>query len=291
MNVYSMTGFGKGEACGANHTITTEIKSVNHRFKDFKFRMSSTFNYLELNLRSQVDHEFRRGSFDISISYKKNEKSKTEFLIDSDKVKSYLKLIKSIVEPEGFSLQINGADFLKADFLQENEEQKSTELEPLILKSFNDAIVALKESRLQEGIKLTNKLSEHLSVYENCLDKVEKIKNMYPEMMREKLSLKLKEKLQDTKIDEGRFLQEIIYYLEKLEIDEEISRAKIHLSKLRGVLKSSGEIGRQIDFLLQELGRETNTIGSKSASPDISSYVVEMKVQLEKIREQALNLE
>ncbi|MFL5784499.1 MAG: endoribonuclease YicC domain-containing protein, partial [Bacteriovoracaceae bacterium] len=127
--------------------------------------------------------------------------------------------------------------------------------------------------------------------YEARLAKVEKLKGDYPEIMREKLQQKLKEKLKDVVIDESRFLQEIVYYLEKLEVDEEINRAKIHLQKLRGVLNSSGEIGRQIDFLLQELGRETNTLGSKSAHPEISSHVVEMKVQLEKIREQALNLE
>jgi uncharacterized protein (TIGR00255 family) len=110
-------------------------------------------------------------------------------------------------------------------------------------------------------------------------------------MMKDKLTSKLNEKLKDIKVDESRFLQEVVYYLEKLEIDEEINRAHIHLVKLRAVLHSTGEIGRQIDFLLQELGRETNTMGSKSAHPEISSHVVEMKVQLEKIREQALNLE
>jgi uncharacterized protein (TIGR00255 family) len=123
------------------------------------------------------------------------------------------------------------------------------------------------------------------------LKNVEKYKSEYPEMMKDKLTLKLNEKLKDIKIDESRFLQEVVFYLEKLEIDEETNRAWIHVGKLKSVLNSSGEIGRQIDFLLQELGRETNTMGSKSAHPEISSNVVEMKVQLEKIREQALNLE
>jgi uncharacterized protein (TIGR00255 family) len=117
------------------------------------------------------------------------------------------------------------------------------------------------------------------------------MKSRNPEILREKLTQKFHEKLKDIQVDEGRFLQEIVFYLEKLDVDEEINRAKIHLHKLRATLNSSGEIGRQIDFLLQELGRETNTLGSKSAHPEISSHVVEMKVQLEKIREQALNLE
>lgn len=291
MSVYSMTGFGKGEASGANYTITTEIKTVNNRFKDFKFRMSSLFNSLELDLRSKLEAEFRRGSFDISVSYKKNEKAVTEFQVDTKKVEAYLSLMKPVFDNAKISFHVSPTEFLRSDFYKDDDEAKENELEPLVLQSFSNAIKALKTSREHEGHKLVDKLLEHLGVYEKCLGEVEKMKAQYPEMMKEKLTSKLNEKLKDIKIDESRFLQEVVYYLEKLEIDEEINRAKIHLGKLRSVLKSTGEIGRQIDFLLQELGRETNTMGSKSAVPEISSNVVEMKVQLEKIREQALNLE
>jgi uncharacterized protein (TIGR00255 family) len=138
---------------------------------------------------------------------------------------------------------------------------------------------------------LSKKLLEHLKDYETNLLKVDELKSAYPEMVREKLTAKFQEKLKDIKIDESRYLQEVVYYLEKLDVDEEINRAKIHIEKLRKVLKTPGEVGRQIDFLMQELGRETNTLGSKSAQSEISTLVVEMKVQLEKIREQALNLE
>lgn len=291
MSVYSMTGFGKGEAVGANFTLTTEIKTVNNRFKDYKFRMSSLFNSLELDLRSKLEAEFRRGSFDITVTYKRNEKAVTEFQIDPKKVEAYLALMSPVFDNAKVSFQVSPTEFLRSDFYKDEDYQKDKELEPLASQSFEAAIKALKHSREQEGKKLVDKLLEHLAVYEKCLAEVEKMKAQYPEMMREKLSAKLNEKLKDIKIDESRFLQEVVYYLEKLEIDEEINRARIHLGKLRSVLNSSGEIGRQIDFLLQELGRETNTMGSKSAVPEISSNVVEMKVQLEKIREQALNLE
>jgi uncharacterized protein (TIGR00255 family) len=291
MSVYSMTGFGKGEAKGENFTITTEIKTVNNRFKDFKFRMSSLFNSLELELRSKLEHEFRRGSFDISVSYKKNEKAQTQFQVDTKKVEIYLQLMKPLFEKSGVPFQVSPTEFLRADFYRDEDEAKEKEMEPLILASFDEAIKALKISRAAEGHKLVGKLFDHLAVYESSLAKVEELKGEYPEIMREKLTQKLNEKLRDVKVDESRFLQEVVYYLEKLEVDEEINRAKIHTAKLKGILNSSGEIGRQIDFLLQELGRETNTLGSKSAHPEISSHVVEMKVQLEKIREQALNLE
>ncbi|WPU64775.1 YicC/YloC family endoribonuclease [Peredibacter starrii] len=291
MSVYSMTGFGKGEAQGQNYSITTEIKTVNNRFKDFKFRMSSLFNSVELDLRSKLESEFRRGSFDISVTYKRTERAVTEFQVDSKKVEAYLSLMKPVFEKNNVPLQVSPTEFLRSDFYKDEDESKETELEPLVMASFEDAIKALKISRAGEGKKLVDKLLEHLAIYEACLAKIEAMKQEFPDMMKEKLTAKLNEKLKDIKIDESRFLQEVVYYLEKLEIDEEINRARIHVVKLKSVLKSSGEIGRQIDFLLQELGRETNTMGSKSAVPEISTNVVEMKVQLEKIREQALNLE
>ena len=291
MSVYSMTGFGKGESAGSGYTLTTEIKSVNNRFKDFKFRMSSLFNPIEIELRSKVENEFKRGSFDISISYKKNEKANVEFQVDPKKVAAFLDLMKPIFDEKKISFQVSPVEFLRSDFYREDGNDRDDEMSVLAKKSFELAIVALKISRSSEGEKLVSKLLEHLGIYEVCLNEVEKLKNLYPDMIKDKLTQKMAEKLKDFKIDESRFLQEVVYYLEKLEVEEEITRARIHLEKLKAVLNSSGEIGRQIDFLLQELGRETNTMGSKSAHPDISSNVVEMKVQLEKIREQALNLE
>ena len=291
MSVYSMTGFGKGESAGVGYTLTTEIKSVNNRFKDFKFRMSSLFNPIEIELRSKVENEFKRGSFDISVSYKKNEKANVEFQVDPKKVAAFLDLMKPIFDEKKISFQVSPVEFLRSDFYREDGNDRDDEISILAKKSFELAIAALKSSRSAEGDKLVSKLLEHLGVYEVCLAEVEKLKNLYPDMIKDKLTQKMAEKLKDFKIDESRFLQEVVYYLEKLEVEEEITRAKIHLGKLKAVLNSSGEIGRQIDFLLQELGRETNTMGSKSAHPDISSNVVEMKVQLEKIREQALNLE
>ena len=291
MSVYSMTGFGKGEAAGVNYTLTTEIKTVNNRFKDFKFRMSSLFNPIEIELRSKLETEFKRGSFDISVSYKKNEKAVAEFHVDPKKVGAFLDLLRPVFEEKKVSFQVSPVEFLRSDFYRDDDTNRDEEMSGLAKKSFDQAIVALKASRSAEGKKLVEKLLEHLGVYETCLKEVEKLKNLYPDMVKDKLNQKMAEKLKDFKIDESRFLQEVIYYLEKLEIEEEITRANIHLGKLKSVLNSNGEVGRQIDFLLQELGRETNTMGSKSAHQEISSNVVEMKVQLEKIREQALNLE
>ena len=291
MNIYSMTGFGKGEARGTNYTLVTELKTVNNRFKDFRFKMSHIFNELEMELRSTLDTEFRRGSFDINISYKKNENNKTEFAIDLNKVETYLEMMKPLFDKNKIEFQVSPTDFLRSDFGKDEEDVREKELLPLVRDSFAKAVVALKASRDAEGDKLSKKLLEHLADYESNLNKVDELKSHYPDLVKEKLTAKFQEKLKDIKIDESRYLQEVVYYLEKLDVDEEINRARIHIDKLRKVLKTPGEVGRQIDFLMQELGRETNTLGSKSAQSEISNLVVEMKVQLEKIREQALNLE
>ena len=291
MNIFSMTGFGKGEARGSNYTVVTELKTVNNRFKDFRFKMSHLFNEVEMELRSTLDGEFRRGSFDINISYKKNEGNKAEFAIDLNKVETYLELMRPVFKKNNIEFQVSPTEFLRSDFAKDEEDLKEKELLPLVRESFAKAVIALKASRDAEGDKLSKKLLDHLKDYETNLLKVDELKSIYPEMVREKLTAKFQEKLKDIKIDESRYLQEVVYYLEKLDVDEELNRAKIHIEKLRKVLKTPGEVGRQIDFLMQELGRETNTLGSKSAQSEISTLVVEMKVQLEKIREQALNLE
>lgn len=291
MSIYSMTGFGKGECSGENFVVTVEIKTVNNRFKDIRFRMSSIFNSLELDMRNKIEEEFKRGTFDINVSYKKNEKSGMEFLIDQEKLKNFLGLTIPLLKNENIPFVVNPSDFLKNDFMKDEEEFKAKETVPLMWRAFHQALESLKYSRNHEGLKLVSKLSEHLAQYEKSLLVVDSLKMNYPQIVKDKLTQKLNEKLKDFKVDESRLMQEIVYYLEKLEVDEEINRAKIHVQKLKSILNSTGEVGRQIDFLLQELGRETNTLGSKSAHSEISTQVIEMKVQLEKIREQALNLE
>lgn len=290
MSVYSMTGFGRGEATGDKFSVVVEIKTVNNRFKDFRFKMSSIFNHLEFDLRTKMEQEFKRGSFEISINYQTKQDIKTEMALDHKKIAAFVKQIKEIVGDQ-VTLTVSPTEFLRSDFSLEDEEEKKSMLIPLMKEAFNKAIPELKQSREKEGSALTLKLKEHLSVYEKLLVRSEVLKETYPELVRARLEGKLREKLQDLKVDENRLLQEIIYYLEKLEVDEEISRAKIHLKKVDDIFKNGGEVGRQLDFLLQELGRETNTLGSKSNHQEISQNVVEMKVQLEKIREQALNLE
>ena len=160
------------------------------------------------------------------------------------------------------------------------------------MDAFELAISDLKISREEEGSKLIDTLKMHRDEFNIHFKKVSDLRNSYQEQVKDKLTKRFENDAKELNLDEPRFLQEVIYYLEKLDIDEEINRINIHLEKLEKILTGEHlELGRQIDFLIQELNRETNTIGSKSGASEISENVVQMKVQLEKIREQALNLQ
>lgn len=287
----SMTGFGKGEIEREKYRLSIELKSVNHRFKDMRFKMGSIFSSHELPMRKKVEQNFTRGSFDIMVHYKKTYSEEVKADLDYKKIDSFIQNIKKNISVDGVTLSINPTDFLRSDFYLENTE-KEDELNSMIMDAFVLAIDNLKISRQEEGSKLIETLLRHRDEFAIHFFKVDELKHSYQEQVRDKLTKRFENDAKELKLDEPRFLQEVIYYLEKLDIDEEINRIKIHLEKLEKVLTGEHlEIGRQIDFLIQELNRETNTIGSKSGASGISENVVQMKVQLEKIREQALNLQ
>lgn len=290
MGIQSMTGFGKGEASGTNFDLSIEIKSVNHRFKDIRFKIPNMFSSMEIELKKEIEKYFSRGSFDIYLSYSKNQQKKEDIELDFEKINSYIEKLKIIANEQGVEVSISPTEFLRSDFYLE-DESKEEELFELARIAFKNALENLTISREQEGEKLVQKLLEHKDSYEKFYQQVVELKDNYQDKVREKLAKRFEKNASELNIDEPRFLQEVIYYLEKLDIDEETNRISIHLQKLVKVLSSPGEVGRQIDFLMQELNRETNTIGSKSGNSDISENIVQMKVQMEKIREQALNLQ
>lgn len=291
MSYQSMTGFGKGEVLGDKFRLSVEMKSVNHRFKDMRFKMGSVFSSEEINLKKTLDKSFIRGSFDIFVNYKKTESKELKLVIDNDKVTAYVAKMKDLLKDQDVAMTISPTDFLRSDFALE-DENKEDELKTMLAPAFEQAVVNLLLSREEEGRKLISALETHRDDYLKHFKVVEGLKDSYQEDIKAKLLKRFSDEANDLKIDESRFMQEVIYYLEKLDVQEEISRIKIHLEKLDNLLTSNEtEVGRQIDFLVQELNRETNTIGSKSGSSEISQSVVQMKVQLEKIREQALNLQ
>lgn len=289
--MHSMTGFGSGEANGENFQLTVELKSVNHRFRDVRFKMGSIFNSREIELRKKIETNFKRGSFDITIYYKKADDAKTFDDLDKSKIGEFLDFINDISKERGLDLQVRPGEFLRNEFMIDKSDEKEEELNKLLDQAFSNAVQALQESRKVEGDSLAKILGNHLAEYKNLFSSIEGRTKDFEAGVREKLEKKLKEYDEIMNKDETRFGQEIIYYLEKLDIHEEINRIHTHLDKMNDLVNSKEEVGRKLEFTLQELNRETNTIGSKSNNQEISSAIINMKSQLEKIREQALNVE
>lgn len=294
MKSQSMTGFGKAEKSNDEYTIVVEVKSVNHRFRDVRFRMSSLFNSLELRLRKIVSDYFKRGAFDIHVQYKRNDSTRRFDDLDENKIQSFITKMNTISKSSKVPVQFQPCDFLRSEFYKDDNSNRDKVLQELLLDTIEVALQEIKKSRVAEGVKLLEAINEHRDKYTKYFSTIEKLSSEYQESVKEKLEKRFNEfksNLESVKVDQPRFLQEVVYYLERLDISEEQNRIRAHLDKLNELLETDGEIGRQIDFLIQELNRETNTIGSKSALKEISDSVVQMKVQLEKIREQGLNLE
>ncbi len=289
--IQSMTGFGKGEVSGTEYCVSVEIKSVNHRFKDLRFKMASVLSSMEIELKQILSDRFNRGSFDIYINFKRSSENQKFNDLDREKIVQFIEQMKEIQAQTKVEMSLRPTDFLRPDFYRDQETDQYESLKPQVREAFVLAVEDLYKSRALEGGKLVEVLRKHRQSYYENYQKIEGWTESYQRSVEEKLKKRFDEMKVGIPVDEPRFMQEVVFYLEKLDVHEEINRIASHMHKFDSLLIDSGEVGRQIDFLVQELNRETNTIGSKSGMLEISDAVVQMKVQLEKIREQALNLE
>ena len=287
MDVQSMTGFGKGESADSDYCVMVEIKSVNHRFKDVRFKMPNIFSSVELQLRRKLTQKFRRGSFDVFVTVKRTEAIRRFDDLDPQKISAFVGKIKSLL-PE-VDIRVNPVDFLRSEFYLEQETNER--LLGLLEDAFAGALTEIESSRKVEGAKLVEVIANHLECYRAHYSQIMVQAEQFKQHVEDKLKKRLHEYSAEIKLEESRFWQEVVYYLEKLDVTEELNRISSHLQKLSLLLSDKEEVGRQFEFLLQELNRETNTIGSKSSMEEISNLVVLMKVELEKLREQALNIE
>lgn len=291
MTAQSMTGFGQCIDQSENFIVSVEIKSVNHRFKDIRFKMPASFNQYEIQLKKEINDTFNRGSFDIYVNIKRAEnKSKFDDL-DEKKITQFVQKVGGLIKAQGVTPTIAMTDLLRSEFMIDQDEFNQTELSELLFKAFAGAVVELKKSRQAEGEKLIKVLENHLDNYKKYFSLIEGNAETFKTVIEEKLKKRVEEYKALVNVESSRILQEVVFYLEKIDIHEEINRIHSHLEKFETLLKSDTDVGRQIDFMLQELGRETNTTGSKSSMKETSEAVVQMKLQLEKMREQGLNIE
>jgi len=287
----SMTGYGRSRHSSDGRELLIELKTVNHRFLDVSFRLPKPLTFLEDPLRTRINvGALKRGHLDVSITYQNNRPDANAVIIDralllacaaqtSVLAEELNKLPPTVTE----LIHLSGA----LTITQADEDAEAVTM--LALAAYDDALSQLMAMRRREGETLASDLFANLDQTEALTETIAVRSSMVPEAYRERLNARLDEwKIQA--VEPQRIAQEVAILADKCAIDEELSRLKSHFDQFRKCLSDEGEVGRRMDFLLQEMNRETNTIGSKAADAEIAQCVVEMKCLLEKLREQVQNI-
>lgn len=290
--VKSMTGFGRATKEFEAFKVTIELKAVNHRYSECLFRMPKQLAYLEGKLKKIINKQIKRGRMECFFSITGEQLAKRELHIDWDLADSYYRFIKQA------SARYELAELPKmSDLLQEQaylsieeEVDASSELERLVIETLTRATERLDEMRSMEGAELLLYFKQHLVTLEKSLAIIQAEIPVLEKYYQEKIENRL-QNIVGENVDQSIVLTEVALLLEKADINEEVERTKSHLKQFYGIILLEEPIGRKLDFLIQEMNREINTIGSKANSLRITEQVVEMKTTLEKIREQVQNVE
>lgn len=290
--VVSMTGFGRSKSDSAQHTVTVEMKSVNHRFSECYIRMPRQLMKLEDKIKKQVSHHVKRGKVDIFITITGDGLVHKNLHIDWKLIQDYYQLVNEVKETFSLKDEVQLSHLLnREEFIMiEEMEEENEELENLVLKAVDEAALDLKVMREKEGELLKKDFLVHLSQFEKNIIELSshapEVVNQYRERLRKRIS-----EYNETSFDESRLLTEVAIFADKSDITEELTRLKSHIQYFHSTLIDCGPVGRKLDFMIQEMNREVNTIGSKANDSLIATIVVELKSTLEKLREQVQNVE
>ncbi len=291
--IRSMTGFGRSEIVTDECKISVEIKAVNHRYLELGIKMPKKFNYFEAQMRSLLKEYIERGKVDIFITYEDYTDERVDLKYNSSLAAEYMEAFEQMAEQFGIendvrvSLLSKCPDVLTMTEVPEDEEHMWAILEEPLRK----AAANFNESRAAEGENLKNDLIAKL---DNMLSIVDFIEERSPEIVTEyrtKLEDKVNELLEDKTVDESRILTEVTIFADKICVDEETVRLRSHIESMKDELNAGGTIGRKLDFIAQEMNRESNTILSKTTDLEISDKAITLKTEIEKIREQVQNIE
>ena len=291
--IKSMTGYGKSEQTIDSLNVTVEIKSVNHRYFEFSARVPREYGFLEEKLKKYCNSLITRGKVECYVSVEDLEEREMEVNVNETLAAGYVKALKELSERFGLKDDISAVTLSRyPDVITLHEASEDEERIWNAVKTVAETAVSkFIEMRETEGSKLRGDI---LSRADYIIECVEFIEGRSPETVREyneKLKQRMKELLGDAAVDEQRLLNEAAIYADKIAVDEETVRLRSHISQLREFMNSSEAIGRKLDFLVQEINREANTIGSKAQDVDIAKKVIAIKAEVEKIREQVQNIE
>lgn len=290
----SMTGFGRAERLVDGYNIKVNLKSVNHRYMDITVRLPKYYGFAEDAVRQMAMKYISRGKVEVFISVEQTEGSTEKVVLDKGLAGEYIAALRKLSE---FGVDVS-ADALvaalsgyKEIFRIDADDEDEEHITELISEVFAEAAEDFVNMRTDEGKRMESDIFSHIDILEKNLYEVEE---RYPGVVKDyraRLESRIREVLSEENVDETRLLTEAAIYAEKSDIGEETVRLASHIKEFRSAAKSDKPIGKKLDFIIQEMNRETNTMGSKSSDIDIAKHIVEMKSEIEKIREQVQNIE
>ena len=289
--IRSMTGYGRAKYDIDGRQYIVEIKSVNNRYCDISVKIPRAISYLEEKVKSEVSKIVSRGKVDVIITFYNNSTKGRNIKFNSELAGIYIEELRKIAEENGISDNIHVTEISKFPdvLLVENDEDEELIWNELSIP-LKDALEKYIEMKEQEGSKLYEDISKRINNIKNIVEKISANSTRLIQDYIVKLETRIKELMNTENIDENRLAMETVIYADKSSVEEEITRLKSHIIQFRNLINENTS-GKKIDFLIQEMNRETNTIGSKSASIDITNMVIDIKTELEDIREQVQNIE
>ena len=291
--IKSMTGYSRGSGASGTIKISLELKSVNNRYLDCSIKIPRIYIAAEEKLKALVQKYVERGKVDVFVTIDTSASSEATIRVNTPVIEAYLNALSETAEKYSLPNKPNAIDLMKFPdaIMVEKGEEDTEALFADLAATLEAALKDFNKMRLLEGERLFDDISGRLDEIERLTGMIEAQSPKSVEEYRNKLLAKMTEVLQNTNIDESRILLEAAIFADKVAVNEEIVRLKSHVKQLRTLLLSKEPVGRKIDFLVQELNREANTIGSKGNDISITGFVIDLKSEIEKIREQAQNIE
>lgn len=288
----SMTGFGRAslESNGKNYII--EIKTVNNKYSDITVKSPKRLSFMEDKIRKQIANRITRGKVEVSVSFFDFSNKSKNVVLNKEIAKEYIKQLREIADENNLSENISVVEIAKLpDILNSIDSDNDEEIASEALQCLNMALDSLIEMRKTEGENIKKDLLVRIERVQNLVDKIAENSKGIVEEYVSKLEKRVKEILKTDVVDENRIAQEAVIYADKTSIEEELTRLNSHIVQFKELVNSDGPVGKKLDFMIQEMNRETNTIGSKAGSGEITKAVIDLKVELEDIREQIQNIE
>lgn len=291
--MHSMTGYGKGVSKRDGKTITIEIKTVNHRFLDCNIKLPRNFLFVEDRVKKAVSSAISRGHVDLYLTYEQSSTDEGAYTVDMELANNYLTAVRQLENGTGLANDVTLSTLLRVGDIVTRQQPVEDEdlLAEMTLEAASEALVNLKVMREKEGQSQKADIASKLGTIEACLDRIKEFAPKVVEDYRELLNARIAEVVEPSLVDKQRLATEVALYADHCAIDEEITRLSTHISNMRSLLEATEPVGRKMDFLVQEFNRETNTIGSKANDMRITNEVLAIKNEIEKMREQAANIE